>query len=887
MRNERSGLHLLTTGVVLSLVLSACAHAPGKAPSSPRALSAAPSAAASAPAATAARGASASASSQASNLRPYAEVIKDFKRVPGYLNVYQKDERWLLELHEEDFKRDFFFTAQRSQGIGEKWFLSGLMLDAGVGYFQRLSDRVQWIERNTRHKAPGNEAMSSAVASAFSDSLRGSAPILSQPEPQSRAILVDLNALLLTDFSATASALQSMYRQPYQFDRGNSLIQNVSATAEATRFELRQHYAAAALASGVPGQPVQPSQPETLVDARSMFMGISLRFAKLPEAMPGRPADHRVGYFTTEHYDFSRETATSPRSFVINHWRLEKKDPAASVSEPVRAIVYELDRSIPARYRETVRQGILAWNRAFEGAGFKDAIRVQDAPEDGKPRSGPMPQATVGWVLGTDANASVGYSYTDPRSGEILAARIVLSDQHQRNARRSVAFQDAQHAEEDEDCDFAARSFAQLHQALLSAEAQGALTPDGPEAEALAQDMMRWVVMHEVGHTLGLRHNFRASTAYTLAQLRDPAFVEQHGLSSSVMDYLPLNRWPGKPARRPAMTQKMLGAYDLWAIAYGYTPFPAESERLSLKQIAERAFDNPLLAYGEDSDAGSGWQGSGVDPAVARQDLGQDPVAWLRHTLDLSRELWQGLARRPASERDQEDSETRIAVAESFRLIGDAANAAARNIGGIRVNRATSATRRDVFVPVPAATQRATLAALSEGLFQPDSFRLDPALLRRLAPSPFDRTSLAPQPSILNNGLAVQSNLLDLLFSNRLSQRLLDSETLGGEAYRLTELHRSLRRDIWAELDTGRDIPLPRRMLQRAWLTRLSGQILAGKDTPADARSVFRAEARSLQASLRRAVSQGSRSPEARAHLQDALDTLNETLNAPLLRQTP
>lgn len=843
------------------------------------------------PAATTASAAAASTPSVPGQ-KPYSEVIKDFTAVPGYLNVYRKDERYLLELKEKDFKQDFFFSVQRNQGIGERWLLGGQMLESGIGHFKRLSDRVQWLERNTRFTAAGNKPMQFAIREGFSESLRGSAPILSLPHPQSKAVLVDLNALLLTDFSGTGMQLQQTYRQPYQYDRNNSLIQTLRNAPKETVVELSNHYTAPILATPTPGSPIQPSTPDTLPDARSLFIGISIGFSALPAPMTPRVADPRVGYFTTERYNFGLETLVNPREYFINRWRLERKEPDTALSEPVKPITYWLDRNVPERYRETVRNAILAWNPAFEKAGFKNAIRVEQQPDDADWRSNSTHHATVRWILGTDANASVGPSQVDPRTGEILDADIVITEAHARGARRAVPFIDRMPTSvsttaQEENCSYAEERFTQLQDYLTVAMASGDIRPDSPEAETLVKDVLFDVVMHEIGHTLGLRHNFRASTAYTLKQLEDPAFVASHGIATSVMDYLPLNQRPGQKLSEGGLTQKKIGPYDIWAIEYGYTPFASQDERARLAGIASKAESDPLLAYGEDSDAGGDWQVSGIDPAVARGDLGPDPLAWLERTLALSRELWKKLEQRPPRGIEGENHELRQAISRSFIRIGAAAGTAVRNIGGITMNRATSPARRDAFQPLPAATQRATMTMLSESLFRPDSFRFSPALLRRLAPAPFENTRLDPQPTPNQDVLRLQSQVLDQLFSDRLSQRVLDAESLSSaEPYRLSELHHALRRDVWSELEQGGEIPLQRRMLQRAYLNRLSGLILRGANTPADARAVARYEARALQTALRAAQNRAG-SVETRAHLQESLATLDETLRAPLLRQTP
>lgn len=825
----------------------------------------------------------------ASKLKPFATVIKDYTRIPGYLNVYQKDEHYLLELKESDLSRDFVFTIQRTHGIGERGLWADQMLESGIGHFERYSDRVQWIERNTSFIAQHNAPLQRALAQGFSDSLRGVTAIASQPDPATHAILIDLNSLVLTDFSATAFQLQSTYHQPYQFDRGNSFIRHIYNEADETAVSLHAHYFAGTLAMAVPGQPIRPSVPQTLPDPRSMFFGFLVSFSALPEPAPVRKADPRVGYFQTTQLDYDNDLSPSPRRFLINRWRLEKKHPEQALSEPIHPIVYWLDRNIPLRYRDTVRRGILAWNDAFEKAGFKNAIQVRQQPDDATWTTSERHYASVRWYLGTDNATAIGPSLVDQRTGEILDADVVIGDFWTRNPR-TQAVDDIPPASAEAVCDLVREAFSDLHQTLDLLVARGQIEPDSPEAEALVQDTLYWVVMHEVGHTLGLRHNFKASSAYTLEQLRNPAFVAHYGLAASVMDYIPYNI-PEKGQAATALTQKVLGPYDYWAIQYGYTPFTPKDEFSGLKKITDKAGEDPYLSYGTDDDAGGNAPLlTGIDPSVARFDLGNDPVAWLEHQMHVSQELWDRLARQRPDGRLDSATRARASVLRSLGSLGQAARNATRNIGGVYVTRHTTAAEREVFTVVPATTQRATLQALSRVLFSPESFRIDPQLLRRLAANPLNGVALEPQVPLMDIIRSLQSGVLDQLFSDRVSRRLLEAElsTTAQDRFTLAELYASLQRDIWKELARPDSIPLLRRNLQRAHLNRLCKQILQpDTGTPEDARALARHEAETLRSQLRKAVRHAGEDTETRAHLRESLATLDEALRASLIRKNP
>lgn len=862
------------------------AGAPGTASSAPASAKAAPAASQSAVAPT---------FSVNPSLKPFAEVSKDFKRHEGLFAVYQKDERYLLELKEEDFDKPFFFTIQRTQGIGERGIYGGQMLESGIGVFHRYSDRVQWIEKNTSFVAPGNRPLERAVSEGFSDSLRATAAIMSQPHPQTHALLIDASVFVVTDVSATASALAAAFRQPYQFDRGNSLIEIAQTTASETRFEVRTHFAAATLAAAQPGQPNQPSLPRTLPDPRSMFINHAISFSPLPERMHARHADPRVGYFTTGFWNYASDLRRTPREYVINRWRLEKTDPAAELSEPKQPIVYWLDRNVPERYREAITRGVLRWNSAFERIGFKNAIQVKQQPDDATWSTSDRGHASIKWYLGVDNMAARGPSLVDHRSGEILDADIIVTDFWTRLPRaelvRDIAPAPNKHGHED--CQYAATALQEMQAALDLLAARGDIAPDSPEAENYVLDTLSAVITHEVGHTLGLTHNFRASGSYTLAQLRDAAFVAKNGIAASVMDYVPPNVQPaGEPVT--AYTQNVLGPYDYWAIEYGYKPLSPEDETPLLAEIASRAGNDPMLAYGDDGEAGGlEFTGMGIDPATSRYDLGNDPLAFFRLRLQLSRELWARLAAQPPKGISQ-PNDNRIAVELGLQRLAIAAGNLARVIGGVSVRRHFSPAERDVFQPLPVAAQRSALAALAEGLFQPGSMQLAPALLRRLAPDPVDswsaNGSLEPQLPLMNRVLGIQNMVLDQLFSDRVSARLLEAELLAGEneRFHLTELHASLRQDIWQELKRSENIPLTRRNLQRAHLSHLVAPLLrANPGTPADMRALARHEAQALEAALRMALQHGKADIETQAHLRESLTTVHEALNAPLLRQVP
>ncbi|MFO1340307.1 MAG: DUF5117 domain-containing protein, partial [Burkholderiaceae bacterium] len=415
------------------LGLAACAATSTSEPAAPQApvaasAAAAPSAAsapngAGAPAARA-PGASAPAAAPASAGAPpaFATVVKDARRIDGLLPLWQKDDKLWFELRPDDFNKPLFLSPKLSQGIGEQALFGGAMLGLQFGgrpqivEFRRQHNQVMLVARNQRFLAPPGSPEARSVASAFSDSLLGSAAVASQPQPESKAVLVDANAIFLTDLMGLANQLQRTYRQNYAFDARNSAFTRVRAEADAVMLELSLHFATAGLLvappTQTPGTPV-PTVPSTLPDPRSMFLGLHYTLASLSEhPLAPRRADPRVGYFDTTVYDFGNDGARSPARHYVRHWRLEKKDPAAALSEPVRPITFWLDRDVPLKYRDTITRGVLAWNAAFERIGFKDAIVVRQQPDDAAFDTLDLRVASIRWVTNAEpAWGAIGPSH--------------------------------------------------------------------------------------------------------------------------------------------------------------------------------------------------------------------------------------------------------------------------------------------------------------------------------------------------------------------------------------------------------------------------------------------------------------------------------------------
>ena len=367
------------------------------------------------------------------SLRTFAEVTRDAKEMPGMLRLWRKDDKVWIEIAPEELDHPYFFSTNLDQGLGENRFLAGSMSSSlsrrfggpAIVVFRKVGNNVQLVSRNVKYTAKSGTPEARAVANAFSDSLLATAPIVSQPHPDRKSVLVEANALFFSDLPGAAPRLEQAYRQGYAFDARNSSFREVRSTKDFISLTVSAHYALARVMIPQPGQQgIEP--PSTLPDIRSLFLGFHYSLAKLPDTpMHPRIADARIGYFGTDVWDFSTDDRRIPIVHYINRWRLEKKDPTAALSEPKQPIVYWIDRSVPEKYRSAIREGVLEWNKAFERIGYKDAIRVEIQPDDADFNTSDIRHASIRWMTtATQLVRRYRSVDVDPRSGEILDADI-------------------------------------------------------------------------------------------------------------------------------------------------------------------------------------------------------------------------------------------------------------------------------------------------------------------------------------------------------------------------------------------------------------------------------------------------------------------------------
>lgn len=577
------------------------------------------------------------------------------------------------------------------------------------------------------------------------------------------------------------------------------------------------------------------------------------------KAMMPRLADDRVGFFAQSQVDYGQDAQRAVTTSYIRRWRLEPKDVEAykrgELVEPKKQIVYYIDPATPEKWRPYLKQGVEDWNAAFERAGFKNAITAKDAPtkEQDPDWSPEDARYSVIRYFASDIQNAYGPHVADPRSGEILESDIGWYH-NVMNLLRNWFF---------------------IQTAAINPDARGVQFKD----EVMGR-LIRFVSSHEVGHTLGLPHNFGSSFAYPVDSLRSASFTKRSGTAPSIMDYARFN-YIAQPEDKGVSLMPDVGEYDKYAVMWGYKYIPEaktskEEKAILNKWILEKA-NNPVYFYGRQT-------GNPQDPRSQSEDLGNDAMKASTYGVANLKRIIPNLV-----EWTKEEGKNYDDLQELYgQVLGQWSryNGHVRaNIGGVYDTPKSYEQAGNVFVPVPKDIQKKAMAYLQKETFATPTWMLDQNILKKIENAgSLDRIRSAQVGSL--------NNLLD---PSRIA-RLLEAEAaLGNSTYTALEMMSDLRNGIWSELAAGRTIDAYRRNLQRAHIERLEYLM---KEEPApvpanfrafvggtpidvsqsDIRPMVRAELKTLRTQINGAIARTA-DPMSKYHLEDAVQRINEILD--------
>jgi hypothetical protein len=856
---------------------------------------------------------------------PFENVVKGAKEYDGLFKLYQKDDRLYMEIRPEQFNQPFLAPMSIARGLGQ----GGHTLNFGeqwVVMFRRIGDKVHLVRRNVHFHAKKNATIARAVETTYADSVLLSLRVQTV-NPSKQSVLINLNDVFMSDFAQLGIGF---------FDSSRSTWHKIKVFKD--NIEL---YVAATYTGRGFGDEV--------IDPRGTTVVVHYGLCRLPDSSyQPRLADDRVGYFLSVIKDFSSDNQDTSFVRYVNRWRLERAEPADpkrpnKLSAPKKKIVFWIEKTVPEEYRSYVREGILEWNKAFEKIGFRDAIEVrQQENEDFDPED--INYNTFRWIT-NDQGYAMGPSRSNPLTGEIIDADIVFDASMVRYYRQAAsvfgntamadpispieatrlgtdldAIRPLQATEALGWDDRTTRNLTAAQKKTMVAIQQG-LCQCGPcmkrelamatmaivmrdlkpaEKTAAVDDLIgqaiKETVMHEVGHTLGLRHNFKASTMLKNEDLHNTEITHKQGLVGSVMDYNPVNLAP-KGVKQGDYFTSTIGPYDYWAIEYAYKPLSGgtDGEHEELEKIASKSA-SPGHEYGTDEDLRLGTP----DPKINVWDLGDDPMKYGMDRIALAEELLKGLAEKSA-EKGEGYQKTRLAFGILLSQFGDGAHLISNFIGGEEIHRDHKGdpNGRDPFVPVKADKQREALKFLTEHILTDKTFQFSPQLLRRLGADRWVHWgNYQAGPSIEypihERVLAIQRVVLRHVFSPRVLARIQNTalKVDGGEKpLTMAELFRSLTDAVWADPVADPKDPkkalttsVTRRNLQREYVTNLSNLVLGRSAGPADAKSLARMHLRDINKKIDKVLNDKATVDDTtRAHLEECHDRIAKALNASML----
>jgi len=801
------------------------------------------------------------------------ELLKDKVEAKGLLTFYQdkKTGENLMLLNEDQLNSPILYFAHTVDGVTDAGHFRGAYRETKIIEFRRHFNRIDIISKTPRHKFDPKSPISKAQNANISEAVLASIKIEKEEKGQ---IALKVDKLFLSEalhkVSPWARLNDKNAKKRFNLGKLNDKKSRiVNKRSYDNNVDVVVDYVFNNSNPKVYGS-------NAVTDPRSVSIKIQHSFVELPKNdFKPRLDDARIGYFTQQ-YDQMTSSEWAPYQDAINRWDLTKKDPSAALSEPVKPIVWWIENTTPHEWRKTIEEAVLDWNISFEKAGFKNAIQVKVQPDDAKWDAGDINYNVLRWTSSPRPPfGGYGPSLANPLTGEILGADIMLEFVFMKNrwvydklySQGATSLTDMTAQIEGLNC--SAGHDLQQGMMLGKTLANGSSIQE----KALLDEGLRMLILHEVGHTLGLNHNMKASIMWDEKEVHDKSLTKGI-LTGSVMDYTPANVAPVGVTQGDYFQVKP-GPYDNWAIEYGYstalTDEAAEQQRLTniLSRSAEKG-----LAFGNDADD-MRRPGRHIDPRIMIGDMSSDPVAYATDRMALINHTFGELKEKSLAEGDSYQ-QLLISANVLYGQYKKQAEVISRQVGGVYVERnfVDSKTASQPYTPVPKATQKAAMNALAKYVFASDTLAEIQPLYTHLQHQRrgFSHYGKNEDPKGHKMVLNVQKSVLDQLLHANVLQRISDTGLYGND-YDLTNFMKDLTSSIFVDeksvnsMSQNLQIEYVQRLIKIAGIGKKSAydnlaktsalyqlQTIAGQDAPWGADDSTKAHKAYLDLIIKRAL---------------------------------